>query len=57
MRPTTPSGMGIWLKEKWHEAGWMEKILCPIFWVLAILSLGMLYSIPILQDLGKLPKP
>ncbi len=57
MKLTTPTEVGLWLKEECHKADKMERIFGPITSILAILSLGMLYYLAYLEWMSKLPKP
>jgi hypothetical protein len=55
--PKTPAEVGLWLKEECRKSDRMEKILTPVFLILAVLVVLILWSLPVLDMMGKLPKP
>ncbi len=57
MRLTTHDEVGEWLKEECRKSDKRERILTPVFLVLAVLLVFALWSLPVLDMMGKFPKP
>jgi hypothetical protein len=57
MRPTTCNELGKLLEEELQKALRMEEIVNPVLAVLAVLLVLMFWSLPVLDIMGKFPKP
>jgi len=57
MKPITYSKLGDSLEKEYKAALRTEEVVNPVLAILAILVVLMLWSLPVLDMMGKLPKP
>ena len=57
MKPITYSKLGDSLEKEYKATLKTEEVVNPVLAILAILVVLMLWSLPVLDMMGKLPKP